>query len=103
MLPEVTKLNLERRSEILAFDTRVVGGEPKFQLQFPLTERRPIIALSYVPKQSDHLGFPCAGQCRKYSLENHLQMVASKQRLDFIPSSTESGVNCLRYIHYFFR
>jgi hypothetical protein len=51
------------RSEIFVYDTRVVGGDPKFQLQFPLTERRPIIALSYVPKQPDHPSFPCAGIC----------------------------------------
>jgi WD40 repeat protein len=49
-----------KRSQVLLYDTRC-GDEPKLQLEFPGSERRPIIGLSYVPSQQQHPSFPSSG------------------------------------------
>jgi len=50
-----------KTSQILMFDTRDPGTEPRTQLQFPNNERRPIIGLAYVPAANRHPTFPCGG------------------------------------------
>ena len=51
-----------KRSQILMYDTRDSGTEPRTQLEFPVNERRPIIGLAYVPADSKHSTFPCGGE-----------------------------------------
>ena len=50
-----------KRSQILMFDTRDSGVEPRTVLEFPVVERRPIIGLNYVPADPKHKTFPCGG------------------------------------------
>jgi len=51
-----------KRSQILMFDTRDAStSEPRTILEFPVTERRPIIALAYVAAAPKHKTFPCGG------------------------------------------
>ena len=49
-----------KRGEILLYDTRNVDGF-QAQLEFPIQEQRPIIALEFVPKCDNHRTFPCSG------------------------------------------
>lgn len=50
-----------KRSQILIYDTRESSTEAQGLVEFPVQERRPIIAMAYVPKCDNHEFFPCAG------------------------------------------
>ena len=50
-----------KRGRIHVFDTKSTESGPAKQLEFPVNERRPIIALSYVPKNGTYRAFPCGG------------------------------------------
>ena len=85
------------RSEIFVYDTRVVGGEPKFQLQFPLMERRPIIGLNYVPKQPDHPAFPCSGQFKASTVTAFYVTWSSRSRPCIFPSYSKKYILIVMY------
>lgn len=54
-----------KRSQIYMFDTRDSTGPEKGlarqRLEFPISERRPIINMTYVPASASHESFPCGG------------------------------------------
>ena len=50
-----------KRSQIYVYDTRSAGGDHRALLEFPVTERRPIIGLIHVPKDDSHRNFPVSG------------------------------------------
>jgi len=50
-----------KRSHLYIYDTRTGSTEPRAQIEFPVTERRPIIGLIHVPKDDSHRNFPVSG------------------------------------------
>ena len=50
-----------KRSHVYIYDTRTGSTEPRAQIEFPVTERRPIIGLIHVPKDDSHRNFPVSG------------------------------------------
>lgn len=50
-----------KRSQIFVYDMRDPSPNAKLQIEFPVAERRPIIALCHVPKCNDNNALPCSG------------------------------------------
>ena len=50
-----------KRSQIFVYDMRDPTPSHKYQLEFPITERRPIIGLCHIPNTNDNRSFSCSG------------------------------------------